>query len=88
MTLYIMSNLVIVFALAGAVTNTLYVLRHWRRGAWKIRLMQAVTCAFFFVVFVGIAAGLIVIPAGGLFIIRAWIIVLLALSAAEGLIDL
>jgi len=83
-----MTVLAIAFGLLAFMINAMYVQRNWRTRRWKIRLLQMLVSGYLTVLYLLILTEIFAIPLGGTPWLRAGIIVLLALSAAEGILDL
>ena len=80
--------LVGLLAVCGALANFIYVVRHWRRERWIIRLIQGIACGYV-ATMMALDAGSITDMAGlsGYFLLLGLALVLSA-SLAEGIIDL
>ena len=80
--------LVGLLAVCGAIANFIYVVRHWRRERWIIRLIQGIACGYV-ATMMALDAGSITDMAGlsGYFLLFGLALVLSA-SVAEGIIDL
>lgn len=80
--------LVALLAFLGMTTNLVYVLKHWHKGRFAIRVIQALACGFVVVVLVFDAGSITDMSGISGYLLLAGLALVLTASLAEGIVDL